>query len=436
MSISGRSWALDRRTFLRGTGAAIALPWLEAMGINSTSFSKAGELAVGEAPPRAVFTCWGLGMNLKSSVPTGTGIEYTLPDSAKPLESYRKESTYFSGLHSVTGGHSSQHCFLTGVDGTNGKKYGISCDQVIADALGVKTRFPTLCLSYDRQTGFGGTGAGTLSWTKNRTPVMPENRPQVLFDRLFRPDTPAELAARKHNLAKQGSVLDTVRDQARRLEQRLGKNDRVKLNEYLSSIRELETQMASDAAWLETPKPNVAPFDQAVSTSGWRKSMFDIMALALQTDSTRLITFIARNEGESRFIKERGAPCDMHMLSHNNGDEEKINWWTKIDAWEMEEWVYFLDKLKAAREGNGSVLDHTLALWGTTNGGRGAHGKQDLPAILTGGSALGVKPAGHIACNNDVPLGNLMRTMAEKLGMRTDERFYDGAHTGTIKELS
>src|SRR5277367_4964879 len=140
--------------------------------------------------------------------------------------------------------------------------------------------------------------------------------------------------------------------------------------------------MASDASWLETPKPKVAPFDQAVSKAGWRKSMFDIMALALQTDSTRVITFIARNEGESRFIKERGAPCDMHMWSHNNGDEEKIKWWTKIDAWEMEEWVYFLDKLKAAREGNGNVLDHTLALWGTTNGGQGAHGKRDLPAIL------------------------------------------------------
>jgi hypothetical protein len=359
-----------------------------------------------------------------------------LPASAKPLEPYRNETTYFSGLHSVTGGHGSQHCFLTGVDATKGTKYGISCDQVIAEALDVKTRFPTLCLAHQRQTGFGGSGAGTLSWTRNRTPVMPEDRPQVLFDRLFRPDSPAELAARKQNLAEQGSVLDTVRGQARRLEGRLGKNDRAKLQEYLASIRDLETQMATDAGWLDTPKPQVAPFDQAVAKQGWLKSMFDVVALALQTDSTRLVTFHARNEGESRFIKERGAPCDMHMLSHNNGDEEKIRWWTMIDAWEMEEWVYFLNKLKAAREGNGTLLDRTLALWGTTNGGRGAHGKQDLPAILTGGGALGVKHAGHIACNNQLPLGNLIRTMAEKMGVRTDDRFYDGAHNGTFKELS
>jgi hypothetical protein len=266
--------------------------------------------------------------------------------------------------------------------------------------------------------------------------VVPEDRPQVLFDKLFRPDSPAELAARQRNLTEQASVLDTIRDQARQLEVRLGKSDRAKLNEYLASIRDLETQMATDASWLETPKPQVAPFDQAVSRQGWLKSMFDVMALALQTDSTRLITFRSRNEGESRFIKERGAPCDMHMLSHNSGDEEKLRWWTMIDAWEMEEWVYFLDKLKNAREGNGTVLDHTLALWGTTNGGMGAHGKQDLPAILTGGTGLGVKPAGHIAGGNQLPLGNVMRTITEKMGVKVDDRFYDGAHNGTIKELS
>lgn len=436
MSVLHRRWALDRRTFLRGTGAVIALPWLEAMGVHSTSFAKAGELAAGEAPARAVFTCWGLGMNMLSCVPAEEGLDYTLPESARPLEPFKAESTYFSGLHAVTGGHGSQHCYLTGVDASKGAKYGISCDQVIADALAVKTRFPTLCLGYQRQTGFGSNGAGTLSWTRNRTPLMPEDRPQVLFDKLFRPDSPQELAARRRELAEQGSVLDTIRIQARRLEKRLGQNDRSKLNEYLASIRDLETQMASDAAWLETPKPAVPPYEKAVDKQFWRKSMFDIIALALQTDSSRLVTFHARNEGESRFIKERGAPCDMHMISHHNGDEEKIRWWTKIDAWEMEEWAYFLNKLQTAREGSGSVLDRTLAVWGTTNGGRGAHGKQDLPLVLSGGSAIGVKHAGHIAGKNQLPLGNVMRTIAEKMGVKVDDWFYDGAHTGSIKQLS
>lgn len=436
MNIMRRRWVLDRRTFLRGAGVAIGLPWLEAMGVYSTSFSKAGELAPGEAPSRAVFTCWGLGMNLRTSVPEGTGLDYKLPESARPLESFRRDSTYFSGLHSVTGGHGSQHCYLTGVDATKGTKYGISCDQVIADALQVKTRFPSLCLSFTRETGFGGPGATTLSWTRNRTPVMPEDRPQVMFDKLFRPDTPTEIAERKSRLAEQGSILDMVRAQARRLQGRLGKSDQAKLSEYLASIRDIETQMAADAAWLNVPKPQVPPVDYTNVKLMWRKSMFDILALALQTDSTRLATFYARNEGENYYMKEKGAPCDMHMLSHHNGDEEKIKWWTKVDAWEMEVWVGFLNKLKSAREGNSTVLDHTLALWGTTNGGRGAHGKQDLPAILTGGTAIGMKHAGHIPCENKVPLGNVIRTITEKMGVKTDDRFYDGAFNGTIKQLS
>jgi len=435
MNILRRRWAMDRRTFLRGTGVAIALPWLEAMGVYSTSFSKAGEMAASEVPARAVFTCWGLGMNQLSSVPAGTGLDYVMPESAKPLTPFCQESTYFSGLYAVTGGHFSQHCFLTGVDTkSRGGRYGISCDQVIADALRIKTRFPTLCLAHRRDTGFGGAGNGTLSWTANRTPVMPEDRPQVLFDRLFRPDSPAEKAARQRNLEEQGCVLDTVREQARRLEGRLGKSDQAKLQEYLASIRDLEAQMAVDAGWLNKPKPEVTPVDYAKSKAGWLKSMFDVLALALQTDSTRLVTFFARNEGESRFIKERGAPCDMHMLSHHNGDDEKISWWTKIDAWEMEEWVYFLNKLKSLSEGKRTILDHTMALWGTTNGGPGAHSRLDLPAILTGGTGLGVKHAGHL--DKKVPMGNLMRAMAEKMGVKVNDKFYDGAYNGTIKELS
>lgn len=436
MNIIRRRWALDRRTFLRGAGVSIALPWLEAMGVNRTSFAKAGEIAPGEIPSRAVFTCWGLGMNLRTSVPDGTGVDYKLPASAAPMEPFRAKSTYFSGLYGVTGGHAAQHCYLTGVDASKGTKYGISCDQVIAEALAPKTRFPTLALSFSHGTGFGGNGAGTLSWTKSRTPVTPQDNPQVLFDRLFRPDTPTEIAAKKSDLVDQQSLLDTVRAQARRLQSRLGKADQTRLAQYFQSIRDIENQMAEDAAWLNVPKPHVDPIDFAKIQQSWRKSMFDVAALALQTDSTRLITFNARNEQENYYIKAKGAPCDMHMLTHHNGDEDRLKWWTKVDAWEMELWVNFLHRLEQAGEGNRSVLDHTLALWGTMNGGAVAHGKEDLPAILTGGTALGLKHAGHIACENKVPLGNVIRTITEKMGVKTDERFYDGQFNGTVKQLS
>ena len=437
MNVLRRRWVLDRRTFLRGTGVAIALPWLEAMGVHSTSYSKAGELAASEIPGRAVFTCWGLGMNPFTATPEQVGLDYQLPASVKPLAPFRRQTTFFTGLHAVTGGHQSAHCFLTGVDPHKGK-YGISCDQVIADFLVGKTRFPSLCLSHTRQTGFGGDGQHTLSWTRNRTPVMPEDRPQVLFDRLFRSDSAAEVADRKRRAAEQGSVLDSIREQARRLEGRLGTTDRAKLQEYLASIRDLEEQMATDARWLAQPKPKVDPVDYARAQLGWFKSMFDVLALALQTDSTRVAAFNVRSDlgGYAYKDQNRGVPWDLHTITHNNGEEEKLRWWTKIDAWQVEEWVYFLNKLQAMREGTGTVLDHTLALWGTTNGGPAAHSKQDLPALLTGGTALGVKHAGHIACRNQVPLGNLIRTLTEKMGVRVGEQFYGSAHTSTIKELS
>ena len=436
MSILRRRWALDRRTFLRGTGAAIALPWLEAMGVNSASFSKAGELADGEAPARAVFTCWGMGMNHFSVAPEKTGWDYELPASVKPLEPFRQETTYFTGLHAVTGGHQSAHCFLTGVDAGNGK-YGVSCDQIIADTLGGKTRIPSLTLGCARQTGFGGRGSMTLSWTKERTPLVPEDRPQVVFDRLFRPDSEKELAANQKRAADQKSVLDSVREQAQQLAGRLGKTDQVKLQEYLASIRDLEMQMAADAYWLSKPKPAMDPVDYAKVQMGWFRSMFDVLALALQTDSTRLATFNVRDDlnGSSFPWKERGVPWDMHSISHHGGEEDKLKWWTKIDVWQMEDWVYFLNKLKGLREGTGTVLDHTMALWGTTNGGPAAHSKQDLPAVLTGGSRLGIKHAGHIPGENQIPLGNLMRTITEKMGVSVNDKFYGGAHNGVVKQL-
>jgi hypothetical protein len=436
MNVLRRRWTMDRRTFLRGTGVAIALPWLEAMGVHSASYAKAGEMAPSEIPARAVFTCWGLGMNPFTAEPKKTGLDYELPPSIKPLEPFKSQTTYFTGLHAVTGGHQSAHCFLTGVDAHKGK-YGISCDQVIADHLGNKTRFPALCMSHTRQTGFGGDGQHTLSWTRNRTPVMPEDRPQMLFDKLFRPDSADEVAAQKKRAAEQGSVLDAVREQARKLEGRLGAIDKAKLQEYLASIRDVEEQMATDAHWLAQPKPKVDPVDYAKAQMGWFKSMFDVMSLALQTDSTRLVAFNVRSDlgGYAYKDQNRGVPWDLHTMTHNNGEEEKLKWWTKVDAWQMEEWVYFLNKLQGMGEGKGNVLDHTLALWGTTNGGPAAHSKQDLPAMLSGGTALGIKHAGHIACGNQVQLGNLMRTVAEKMGVKTDEQFYGGAHSGVIKQL-
>jgi hypothetical protein len=439
MNILRRRWQMDRRSFLRGAGTAIALPWLEAMGALSTSYSKAGELAPSERPTRAVFTQWGFGMNPLTSRPEGTGLGYALPVAAKPLEKFRSETTYFTGLESVDGGHSSDHSLLTGVNVRKGGKYGISCDQLIADSLDGKSRFPSLALSWCRATNFGGDGNGTLSWTKNRTPLMPENNPQALFDKLFRPESPAEIAAQRRRAADQRSILDAVREKARKLKERLGKADGDKLQEYLQSIRDIEEQLAVDARWQAHPKPKVKPVTFKIKGwEGWLRSMFDVLSLALQNDSTRVVTFLVRDtlNATSFPAHELGFPYGYHVISHNGFDPEKLALWTKADIMAMEDWAYFLDQLKDMREGTGTVLDHTMALWGTTSGGMAAHDKTDLRALLTGGTAVGVKHAGHIACANNVPLGNLMRTITEKMGVRIDDRFYGGCHSGTIKELS
>jgi hypothetical protein len=162
--------------------------------------------------------------------------------------------------------------------------------------------------------------------------------------------------------------------------------------------------------------------------------MFDVLTLALQTDSTRVVAYIVRDDlnGGPFLSKDRSVPWDLHTITHHGGDEEKLRWWTKIDAWQMEEWVYFLDRLSKMREGTGTVLDRTLALWGTTNGGSLAHDSKNLTALLTGGKALGIKHAGHVPCENQIKLGNLMRTITEAMGVKTDDRFYNGEHTGTM----
>jgi hypothetical protein len=426
---------MNRRAFLRGTGVAIALPWLEAMGVYSTSLSKAGELAPSERPRRAVFTQWGMGMNPLTATPDKTGLDYALPEALKPLAPFQGETTYFTGMHAVDGGHSSDHCFLTGANPKKTGKYGTSCDQLIAERFEGKTRFPSLVLSWTRQTGFGGAGDGTLSWTKGHTPVVPESDPQVVFNRLFRPDSAAEIAARKKHAAEQRSVLDSVGSEARKLQGKLGKADREKLQEYFDSIRDVEEQFTVDGRWLDKPKPKVDPIDFAKAKLGWFKSMFSVISLALQTDSTRVISFLARDSlnGSSFPIKERNVPWNFHTITHNGGDKDKLAWWTKMDAWQMEDWAFFLNKLKGMREGTGNVLDHTMAVWGTTNGGLAAHWNRELPALISGGTALGLKHVGHVACDNKVPLGNLMRTVTETMGVRVDDRFYGGAHTGAVK---
>ena len=444
-----KSWSLDRRSLLRRAGVAIALPWLEAMSPFSVGAETAGGLAPEEIPRRSVFCMWGLGLNGREFTPTTTGIDYEITPILKPLEKHRRDFTVVSGLKLThSGGHGGDRTFLTGTNTHDGGiKLRISCDQELALALGNWTRFSSLTLGIRRGTGFGNTQDNTLSWSRSGTPIPAENRPHVLFDKLFRPETAGSLAEREAEFARRASVLDSIRAEADALSNRLGKVDREKLDEYFTSIRDLEKKMQVEASWLEKPKPvvetpefgdeqNLDPSKGGLDYRRYQRLMFDVITLALQTDSTRVISYMARmdNSDGTGAFKGEGNPYGYHEMTHHGEDPDKLKWWTIADTWYMEEWAYFLNRLKSVKEGNGTLLDHTMAVWGSTGGTINAHNNHHLPALLCGGQGLGVKHQGHIV-KEDQYLGNLWQTMFGFMNVPVPDNFQGGEADSVIKEL-
>ena len=448
MNIQKNNWGVDRRTFLKGLGASVALPWLEVMSANAKSVTTAGSMAAGEIPRRAMFTYWGLGLEIRGFTPPDTGRNYTLTQPLKPLEPYKDDCTVLTGLSAYSGGHGSCSCLLTGMNTTRNAQTLTSLDQQLAAFHGSATRFPSLVLGTVRETGFGGPSPTTLSWSKNKTPITPENRPEVLFEKLFGEETPDSIAQAKIALAQRGSLLDSIREQASALQRRVGTADRERLDQYFTSIRDLEDRIKVESEWIDRPKPKVAkpdfgqgsPRDRIAGDgrgySEYTRLMFDIVALAFQTDSTRVVSHIPRTEGDEAkcFSYLTKSKWDLHTLTHHNEQEDKLVFWGELDALYMAEWAYFLGKLKGVSEGSGTLLDNTIAAWATTNGGLGAHDSNMLPLILCGGSGIGIKHQGHLV-QKDVPVANVWRTVAEKVGMPLPDNFQGGLSKGLIKEV-
>ena len=448
MNIQKNNWGVDRRTFLKGLGASVALPWLEVMSANAKSVTTAGSMAAGEIPRRAMFTYWGLGLEIRGFTPPDTGRNYTLTQPLKPLAPYKDDCTVLTGLSAYSGGHGSCSCLLTGMNTTRNAQTLTSLDQQLAAFHGSATRFPSLVLGTVRETGFGGPSPTTLSWSKNKTPITPENRPEVLFEKLFGEETPDSIAQAKIALAQRGSLLDSIREQASAPQRRVGTADRERLDQYFTSIRDLEDRIKVESEWIDRPKPKVAkpdfgqgsPRDRIAGDgrgySEYTRLMFDIVALAFQTDSTRVVSHIPRTEGDEAkcFGYLTKSKWDLHTLTHHNEQEDKLVFWGELDALYMAEWAYFLGKLKGVSEGSGTLLDNTIAAWATTNGGLGAHDSNMLPLILCGGSGIGIKHQGHLV-QKDVPVANVWRTVAEKVGMPLPDNFQGGLSKGLIKEV-
>ena len=448
MNIQTNNWRIGRRTFLKGLGACVALPWLEVMSVNAKNLTTAGSMALSEIPRRSMFTYWGLGVEIRGFTPPDTGRNYTLTKALQPLAPYKDDCTVMTGLTAYSGGHGSCSCMLTGLNTHNNAKTLTSLDQQLAAFHGKATRFPSLVLGMVRETGFGGPAPMTLSWSRNKTPITPENRPEVLFEKMFGEETPETLAEAKKALAQRGSLLDSIRKQAATLQRRVGKADKERLDQYFTSIRDLEERIKVEAEWIDRPKPKVAkpdfgqgaPRDRIAGDgrgySEYTRLMFDMITLAFQTDSTRVVSHIPRTEGDEAktFNYLTKSKWGLHDLTHHNEQEDKVAFWREVDALYMAEWAYFLGKLKSVPEGAGTLLDNTIATWGTTNGGLGAHDSNMLPLILCGGSALGIKHQGHLV-QKDVPLANVWRTVVEKVGMPLPEDFQGGLAKGIIKEI-
>jgi hypothetical protein len=434
---AAQPFRLSRRSVLRGAGTLLALPYLEAMMPQSVRAA-----AAPAAPARMGMFYFGTGMNTWQLFPEDVGPEFKSTRILEPLNPLRGEFTVLSGtMLAKGGGHDGAYPFSTAV--AKGEKQRVSPDQVAAAAIGRDTRYPSLQLSVDRGTNFGSQALATISWNEQGVPLAAENDPHVLFNRLFRPDDAAEQAARDKEFRRRRSVLDAVKDDAAQLNGRIGAADRRQLEQYFNSIRELEKQLERRISWSDKAKPTpqtagMGDFGKPVKLEGngaflyddYAKLMYDLIALAFQTDSTRVVTYVVRKELAGGVYPEFGVSKDYHSLTHHGNDPQNLDELAKVDTIYMKHWAYFLNRLKSIPEGDGTLLDRTVL--GLSSGMGMGHSKTELPTIVSGGRGLGFKHQGHLKLAG-VPLSSLWQTMLERTGVPVEGPFQDSK--GPIREL-
>ncbi len=450
--MGNQNWKISRRHVLRGAGATVALPLLNCMGADRLL---ASPTAVAK-PKRSVFIYIPNGVNTLTWQIQQAGPDYQLTAPLKSLEKHRDVITPISGLHhpDVLGKHHNcDKVWLTGADvPADGGAFrnSVSADQLMAEVHGVHTRFPSLEIAI--------TG-GSLAWSREGIQLPAERRPRTIFDRLFGVEPGGkELARRKLN--RRASVLDIVLNDARTLRKNIGSEDRNKLDEYLTAVRQVEVRTERAEGWLDVPKPEVDAKTAAHLTRNidykeagdYYRTIYDLMVLALRTDMTRVITCMTGSESHGLAIPEIGIVQTRHELSHHNGDPEQMRRLTQTDTFLVEQFSYFLDQLKQHQDGDGSLLDTTQVLWGSGMAYGHSHGNANLPLILAGGQSLGARHGQHLDFNlpkigqydlsdakghyricsrpvdSDARLSNLLLTMLQRVDVETDT-FYDSLGT-------
>jgi hypothetical protein len=413
---------MNRRHFLRAAGGSLALPWLDAFA------------APGRAKPRKrmVCLCAPLGLHPAYLFPEKAGKDYEMTPYLEILQDFRQDFTIVSGLcHAGMNpgfAHQASASFLTGAQGAGrpGFKNEISIDQLAAESLGTETRVPSLSLS--------GEGPG-LSWTRTGAPVPAYTSPSKVFAKLFLPDSPEEAKAQARRLADGRSILDDVAVEAKKLGSDLGADDRNKLDEYATSVRDLEKRLTQDEIWFKKPKPKVdvkppADIQQVADLIGRMKLLFDLTHLALQTDSTRLITIMLGGSTHAPPIP--GVSLGHHDLSHHGKDPNKLGQLKIVELETMKTFRDLLAKLQGTKEEGETLLGRTTIFLGSNLGDGSSHAVKNLPVLVAGG---GFKHGQHLAFDpqNPPPLCNLFVSMLQKLDLPVD-RF--SSSTGTLTGLS
>lgn len=404
--------ALNRRHFLRKGAIALSLPMLDAM-------TPAFAASASTPPKRFVAACATLGFHTPLLYPAESGRDYTMTPYLEKLALDREDFSVISGLshreQQGPNGHVSEMTWLTGATrpGMAGFRNSVSLDQLIAHKVGLATRFPYLALT---------TRSSSLSWTSNGVEIPAESSPSELFRAMFAEGSANEVDRELDKLRRGRSILDTVLGEARKLSKDLGHEDRQKLDEYLSSVRELESRLQQSEGWVHKPKPKVAakePSDISDQNDSIARQglLGDMIILALRSDSTRTVTF--RLSGHGANVPLPGVKGDWHGLSHHGKDPDKIKELRIIEEAEFAAFGQFLNGLKAIKEGDGSLLDHTAVLFGSNLGNASSHDWHNVPIVLAGG---GYNHGSHIAFDpkDNPPLANLFVNLAQRMGVETD----------------
>jgi hypothetical protein len=433
---------MPRRTFLRGVGATMALPLLEAMVPAATPLAKTAAQPV----RRLGFVFMPMGCDITRWTPTGDKLDQLSPilSSLGPVREHVTAITNLELQNAYPGSHATSNAaFLSAAKAklTESTDYylGTTIDQIAAKQIGQATQLPSLELAMDLlqvvgqcDNGYACVYQNNLSWSSPTTPLPAEAHPRIVFESLF--GEGGSIAERRAALKKKASLLDSFTDDLARLQRNLGPGDRAKVAQYLDTVREVERRIQkAEADAKDNPLPDLdRPVGVPAAYADHARLMFDLQVLAMQGDVTRVITFQLARETSNRTYPEIGVSDPHHPLSHHGNDPAKIERMSKINAFHVSLFAEYLTKLKATKEGNGTLLDHSLILYGSGIGNPNIHDHTNLPILVAGGSATGMKGNRHIKYAKPTPLANLHLTLLDKAGVHLDS-FADSK--GKVDEL-